>query len=94
VGGGPDAGEVWIRRSNGLSGGAFSMQPLAGPVPAGGLELTYYNDAGAEIAAPGTTAAALLLVRRIGVRITSERERDGVTQTETDSLTIHLRNRP
>ncbi|HEU0015828.1 MAG TPA: prepilin-type N-terminal cleavage/methylation domain-containing protein [Longimicrobium sp.] len=98
LGDGPDAGELWIRRSNGLtSAGAFSMQPLAGPVPdQGGLALTYFTDAGAAIAVPagGLAAATLLTVRRVGVSVTTQKAREGVTQKQTDSMTVHLRNRP
>ncbi|HEX5725329.1 MAG TPA: prepilin-type N-terminal cleavage/methylation domain-containing protein [Longimicrobiaceae bacterium] len=93
---GKSDGLWWVRRSNGLSGDDFSQQPLAGPIPDdGSLRFTYYDDTGKKIAPPGTDAALLATVGRIGIRLTtrSRSQFGGSPQFQQDSTTVHLRNR-
>lgn len=89
-------GEQWIHRSNGMtSAGAFTMQPLAGPVDVagGGISFTYFTGTPpvALNAAPGAAAAAAGLSQvRLSVRMKS---RQGSTsQVEFDSATVQIRN--
>jgi prepilin-type N-terminal cleavage/methylation domain-containing protein len=88
-------GEQWIHRSNGMSGGAFSMQPLAGPVDvaAGGISFTYFTGTPpvALGAAPGANASTSAL-SQIRLRVRMKSRLGSNTQTEFDSATVQLRN--
>lgn len=90
-------GEQWIFRSNGVTaGGAYSMQPLAGPVDAaaGGISFTYYTGTppAALNAAPGAAAAASGVSQvRLRVRMKS-RQGASNPQVEFDSATVQIRN--
>lgn len=93
---GASGGESWIRRSFGESGGVLNQQPLAGPLPtATDLAFRYYHArTGAALATP-VTAVMMDSVGRIGVvvRTQADPKSSASMQFETDSLTIHLRNR-
>jgi hypothetical protein len=89
-------GEQWIYRSNGMAGGAFDMQPLAGPVDAaaGGISFTYYTGTPptALLNPPGANAPTSALSQvRLRVRMKS-RSGGTATQVEFDSATVQLRN--
>jgi prepilin-type N-terminal cleavage/methylation domain-containing protein len=94
---------VWLRRSN----GAGSPQPMAGPLLApdnatsssGGLAFTYFCGASALTATQLAVAANLRTVDRIRVKIamqsrnrTNSGRDEASRQTQTDSITVHLRN--
>lgn len=88
-------GESWLYRSNGMVSGAFSMQPLAGPLDAaaGGASFTYFTGTppAALATAPGGNASTAGLSQiRLRVRMKSRSGRD--TQVEFDSATVQLRN--
>lgn len=93
--------EWWLRRSNGWNG-AFTQQPLAGPLAeAGGaadLAFTYYTapPPAAPVAAPGTNAAQLAAVRSVGIRLTTQSQQaiNGRRQQDAGSVTVTLRNAP
>lgn len=89
-------GEQWIHRSNGMtSSGAFSMQPLAGPLDdaAGGISFTYFT--GTPPAplngAPGTGAAAAGL-SQVRLRVRMKSAQGSNSQVEFDSATVQIRN--
>jgi prepilin-type N-terminal cleavage/methylation domain-containing protein len=85
----------WIRRMAGLSGTTPVMQPMAGPVPAGGaLRFTYLQ-------ADGSTAAVLpSQIRQIGIDVVTQSRavfnQGGATQPQVDSAStnVYLRNLP
>jgi prepilin-type N-terminal cleavage/methylation domain-containing protein len=86
----------WIRRMTGYSGSSPNMQPMAGPVPAGGgLRFTYLQ-------ADGTTPAVLpSQVRQIGIEVVTRSSavfnQGGVVQPQqVDSARtdVYLRNIP
>jgi prepilin-type N-terminal cleavage/methylation domain-containing protein len=86
----------WIRRMTGYSGSSPNMQPMAGPVPAGGgLRFTYLQ-------ADGTTPAVLPSdVRQIGIEVTTRSSavfnQGGLVQPQqVDSARtdVYLRNIP
>jgi prepilin-type N-terminal cleavage/methylation domain-containing protein len=82
--------EWWIYRSL----GSDAAQPLAGPLNgATGLELTYWDQAGAAIAAPITALATLQTVARIGITVsTRSRTKGNANLTDTQATSITLRN--
>ena len=91
-------GGDWLYRSNGMTGGEYSMQPLAGPVDASQVGFSYYAgdpaSAPALITAPGEDAStSALRMIRFKVRMTSRQALDGRThQAEQDSMTVQIRN--
>lgn len=96
---GQSDGKWWVRRSNGLSSTtAFSMVPLAGPVPAAdSVRFTYYSGAAGTLVnpAPGNTTATLDILSRIKLKVTtvSSGAYGGTSTRNRDSATILLRNR-
>lgn len=88
-------GHAWIHRSNGMSGGSFSMQPLAGPIDeaAGGVSFTYFSGTPPAplAAAPGANAPTAAL-SQIRLRVRMKSRQGSTPQTEFDSATVQLRN--
>jgi prepilin-type N-terminal cleavage/methylation domain-containing protein len=88
-------GEPWLFRSNGMVDGAFSMQPLAGPVDAaaGGISFTYFTGTPpvALNAAPGGNASTAGL-SQVRLRVRFKSRLGSSPQTEFDSATVQLRN--
>lgn len=90
-------GEQWIHRSNGVTnGGAFNMQPLAGPVDVavgGGISFTYFTGTPpvALNAAPGAGAAAAG-VSQVRLRVRMKSRQGSTSQVEFDSATVQIRN--
>lgn len=90
--------EWWLRRSNGWAGD-FTQQPLAGPLQesAGGgrLAFTYFGAAG-QVGAPGTTAAGLEALRRVGITLATQSQQsiNDRRQLDSGSVTVTLRNAP
>jgi prepilin-type N-terminal cleavage/methylation domain-containing protein len=89
-------GSRWLRRSNGLVGTQFTMQPLAGPVDVDAVRFSYFagapGAAPAPIGAPGFGApGAQLRMVRFVVRTTS-RQATGLTHSKQDSVTVQIRN--
>ncbi len=88
-------GGWWIRRSMGIDGGAYNMQPLAGPADADGLSFSYFVDSGdTPIAAPGASTADLATIRMISVQAMtkSSQELNGHAQRDSGSVRVMLRN--
>ncbi len=88
--------EQWIYRSNGMTGGSFNMEPLAGPVRADSTGFQYLASvapaAPALIAPPGTGApTANIRLVRFTVQ-TLSRQHTGPSQTRRDSVTVQIRN--
>jgi len=84
---------LWLRRSVGMSGGALSQQPLAGPVmKGGGLRFRYRLANGAE--KQSLSASELAEVVGIGARLTvqSQARSGGAPQGRSDSIYILIRN--
>ncbi|MBW3570281.1 MAG: prepilin-type N-terminal cleavage/methylation domain-containing protein [Gemmatimonadetes bacterium] len=90
-------GAQWIHRSNGMTtGGAWNMQPLAGPVDAdaGGVSFTYFTGTPpvALANAPGVNASTSNL-SQVRLRVRMKSRAGGTTpQVEFDSATVQLRN--
>jgi prepilin-type N-terminal cleavage/methylation domain-containing protein len=87
-------GQQWIHRSNGMTGGSFSMQPLAGPVDAaaGGISFTYFTGTPpTPVGAPGGNAPNVAL-SQIRLRVRMKSRLGSNPQTEFDSATVQLRN--
>jgi type II secretory pathway pseudopilin PulG len=81
----------WLRRSTAHDGSA--MSPLAGPLNASGtpFQLTYYCNGTAFNPADAAGRAKITEVRVI-MSTQSRSSTNSVLQTETDTLTVHLRN--
>lgn len=96
---GQSEGKWWVRRSNGFAGGsAFTMNPLAGPIPAAdSLRFTYFSGATATQlgTAPGTDTTALNALSRVKLKVStvSSSSYRGRYGTSRDSAVILLRNR-
>jgi len=87
-------GHWWLRRSNGVSNGAYNQQPLAGPLEPGRFRFTYFaGSPAAEVPAP-TTAAGLQALRMVRVQVVtnSSQTLNGRTQRDSGAVTILLRN--
>jgi prepilin-type N-terminal cleavage/methylation domain-containing protein len=90
------SGETWLRRSNGLVGTRYSMQPLAGPMDPTVVAFRYFagapGTAPGSIAPPGSAApSAQIRMVRFVARTTS-RGSAAVMQARQDSVTIQIRN--
>jgi prepilin-type N-terminal cleavage/methylation domain-containing protein len=88
-------GATWLRRSNGMTDGdEFQQQPLAGPLRVDRFLFTYLDGAGASLGNPGTTAATLRNVRRIGVQVVTEstQQVNGIAQRDSGTAVVTLRN--
>lgn len=88
-------GVTWLRRSNGMSGGAFQPQPLAGPVQPDKFAFQYYGGTpAAPVPAPGTNAAGLAALRMIRLQVVtnSSQTMNGNTQSDSAATIVTLRN--
>jgi prepilin-type N-terminal cleavage/methylation domain-containing protein len=87
-------GQWWLRRSNGVSNGVYSQQPLAGPLEPGRFRFTYFAGSPAAEVPPPTTSAELAAVRMIRVQVVtiSSQSLDGRAQRDSGAVTILLRN--
>lgn len=92
-------GSRWIYRSNGMTpGGAYVMQPLAGPLhDTDGLSFTYFVDTPpAQLLAPPGAAASTqnpsISQVRLRVRMQSRQGTASTRQVEFDSATVQIRN--
>jgi prepilin-type N-terminal cleavage/methylation domain-containing protein len=92
LGAGPSG--TWLRRSNGMSGNTFSLQPLAGPVDPARFGFTYLGDNGANLGEPGTNAAVLANVRQVRVQVvTNSTQRiNDLPQRDSGTAVVTLRN--
>jgi prepilin-type N-terminal cleavage/methylation domain-containing protein len=92
----------WLHRSSGWDGAGFTMQPLAGPLAEvngqPGLAFTYFAapPPAAAVAAPGTNAAQLTALRRVGISVKTESQQaiNGRVQQDSGALSVTLRNAP
>lgn len=89
----PGPGGTWIRRSNGMDAGAYTMQPLAGPVDPTQVRFQYFGGPaggliGAPVGAPYTRGLSRIQFR---VRMKSKQVRNTTTHDQ-DSVTIQIRN--
>ena len=90
-------GELWLRRNGGMSAAnTFNPQPLAGPIAPEPerFRLTYFNEAGVEVAPPGTNLAQLDAVRQIRFRVVtrSSQRVNGIAQRDSGEMQVLLRN--
>lgn len=92
LGAGPSG--TWLRRSNGMSGNTFSLQPLAGPVDPTRFGFTYLGDNGADLDEPGTNAAVLQMVRQVRVQVVtnSTQRLNDLPQRDSGTAVVTLRN--
>lgn len=89
---GDERGERWIRRSMGMNGGSYNMQPLAGPIEARGLVFRYFADGGAAPIdpEPGTARAQIATIRMLSVRAVTRSTTSLHDRPRTDSGTVRV----
>jgi prepilin-type N-terminal cleavage/methylation domain-containing protein len=87
---------TWVQRNLGLA----LQQPMAGPLLGGaaGLQFRYFTSSNTPITAPGMnnagSAATFRSLSRVGVVVSAESQYalNGRRRTDTDSVTVYLRN--
>jgi type II secretory pathway pseudopilin PulG len=89
-----ESGRWWLRRSNGVSNGVYSQQPLAGPLEPGRFGFTYFAGSPAAEVGPPATAAARRALRMVRVQVVAQSTQslNGRAQRDSGAVTILLRN--
>lgn len=89
-------GRWWVRRSSGVSNGAYNQQPLAGPVESDRFGFTYFTAGNppVQVAAPGTDPAALRNLRMVQIRVASNSSQaiNNRVQRDEGTIVVTLRN--
>jgi prepilin-type N-terminal cleavage/methylation domain-containing protein len=89
-------GRWWLRRSSGVTNGAYNQQPLAGPVEQDRFRFTYFTAGNppVQVAAPGNNAAQLRALRMVQVRVASNSTQriNNRVQRDEGTITVTLRN--
>lgn len=90
-------GEPWLRRNAGMaSANAFNPQPLAGPIAPepNRFLLTYLDENGNTLAAPGSNPGLLDAVRQVRFRVVTRSSQtiDGIAQRDSGEMLVLLRN--
>lgn len=90
------SGRWWLRRTSGVTGGAYNQQPLAGPLEDNGFGFAYFTAGNppVQVAAPGNNAAVLGTLRMVQVRVASNSTQriNGRVQRDEGTITVTLRN--